>query len=186
MVSLTALWLPILLSAVLVFIASSVIHMALPWHRGDYRKLPNEDDLLAAMRPFPVAPGDYVFPCPERPGDVASAELQDKYRLGPVGLVSFVKNGPPAMAASLIAWFLMCLAIGTVSGYLAGIVLPPGADYRLVFRVVSVAAFLGYGGSHVSNAIWKGQGWGANLRHTIDGLVYGLLTAGVFGWLWPQ
>ena len=37
MVSLADLWLPILLSAVLVFVASSLIHMVLGWHRHDFK-----------------------------------------------------------------------------------------------------------------------------------------------------
>src|SRR6266851_8791731 len=43
MVSLSALWLPIVLSAVIVFVASSIMYMLLPYHRSDYRKLPEED-----------------------------------------------------------------------------------------------------------------------------------------------
>jgi len=33
MVPLTSLWAPILLSAVIVFVASSIMHMVLPFHR---------------------------------------------------------------------------------------------------------------------------------------------------------
>ena len=36
MVGLAALWLPILLSAVIVFVASSLIHMVSGWHKSDY------------------------------------------------------------------------------------------------------------------------------------------------------
>src|SRR5579863_8933433 len=47
---LQALWLPILLSSVFVFLASSIIHIALPrWHKGDYLKVPNEDEVMDAM-----------------------------------------------------------------------------------------------------------------------------------------
>ncbi|HET7109995.1 MAG TPA: hypothetical protein VFI41_03915, partial [Gemmatimonadales bacterium] len=63
MTPLGSLWLPILLSAVAVFIVSAVIHMALQfWHRNDFRTVPNEDAVMAALRPFDIPPGDYIVP----------------------------------------------------------------------------------------------------------------------------
>ena len=63
MVPITALWLPILLSAVIVFIVSALIHMALPIHKSDYRKLPDEERVLDALRSAGVTPGRrYHFP----------------------------------------------------------------------------------------------------------------------------
>ena len=50
MVPLAALWLPILLSAVIVFVASSLMHMLLKYHQGDYRQLPDEDKILAVTK----------------------------------------------------------------------------------------------------------------------------------------
>ena len=47
MVALADLWLPILVSGVVVFVVSSVIHMLIPIHRGDYAKLPGEDAVRA-------------------------------------------------------------------------------------------------------------------------------------------
>ncbi|MCP4200989.1 MAG: hypothetical protein GY769_03555 [bacterium] len=65
MVYLTALWLPILLSAVVVFIASSILHMVLKYHRSDYSAMPGEDNVMAAMRSEKVSPGHYYLPhCP--------------------------------------------------------------------------------------------------------------------------
>jgi hypothetical protein len=40
MVPITSLVLPIVVSAVVVFVASSIIHMALPYHRSDMRMIP--------------------------------------------------------------------------------------------------------------------------------------------------
>src|SRR5438132_10148478 len=62
MVSLLSLWLPILVSAVIVFLASSVIHMAPLWHKNDFPKAPREAELLAALRPLAIPPGDYFIP----------------------------------------------------------------------------------------------------------------------------
>jgi hypothetical protein len=61
LVSLAALWLPILLSAVIVFIASSIMHTVLPYHRGDYRGLPDEDNLLASLRGAGLTRGFIFF-----------------------------------------------------------------------------------------------------------------------------
>jgi hypothetical protein len=186
MVYLTALWLPIVLSAVVVFIASSIIHMVLPYHRSDYKKLPNEENLREAMRKEGVTPGNYVFPCPASPKDMNSPEMIEKYNQGPVGLVNVLPNGPPMMAKHLVSWFIYCLVIGVFVAYLAGRTLNAGTHYLAVFRVVGTASLVGYGIGHVSDSIWKGQSWSTTIKNTFDGLVYALLTAGVFGWLWPR
>ena len=112
MVYVTELWLPILLSAVVVFVASSVIHMLLPYHRSEYKKLPNEEKLLEAMRNEGVAPGLYTFPYAARPKDMGSAEMIEKYKRGPVGMVTVMPSRPPAMGKYLTMWFLFCVLIG--------------------------------------------------------------------------
>jgi hypothetical protein len=185
MVSLTALWLPIVLSAVAVFIASSIFHMVLPLHRKDYGKLPNEDKLLEAMRNEGVSPGNYAFPCPADPKDMHSPEMIEKYKRGPVGMVNVLPTGSPAMGKYLVQWFIFCLVIGVFAAYLTGRTTAPGADYLAVFRVAGTTAFLGYAVSDAVNSIWRGQWWSTTFRHMFDGLVYALLTGGIFGWLWP-
>ncbi len=51
MVSLAQLWLPILISTVLVFFASALINMVLKfWHTPDYSGFSNEDEVRAAIR----------------------------------------------------------------------------------------------------------------------------------------
>ncbi|MFY9559807.1 MAG: hypothetical protein WAQ52_06205 [Terriglobales bacterium] len=185
MVPLAALWLPILLSAVIIFVASSVMHMLLKYHQSDYRQLPDEDKLLAALRSANLTRGLYVFPfCTHK--DMKSPALIEKYKQGPVGFLNIVPNGPPAMPKFLIQWFAFCLLIGFFVAYLAAHTLAPGAPYLTVFRVVGTAAFLAYGLGHLASGIWKGQTWSATIKEVIDGLVYGLLTAGTFGWLWPR
>jgi hypothetical protein len=44
MVSIPSLWLPILVSAIIVFLASWILHMFLPYHRSDFQKVPSEDE----------------------------------------------------------------------------------------------------------------------------------------------
>jgi hypothetical protein len=185
MVPLTALWLPILLSAVLVFIASSIMHMVLPYHRSDYGQLPDEDKVLAALRAAALKRGLYVFPyCTHK--DMNSPAVMEKRKQGPVGFMTIVPSGLPAMPKFLIQWFVFCILIGFFVALLMSLTVAPGANHHVVFHVALIAAFLAYGVGNLSNGIWKGQPWSVTLKEVIDGLVYGLLTAFTFGWLWPQ
>lgn len=186
MVSIVSLWLPILVSAVLVFVASSIIHMALPYHKSDYKRLPNEDKFNDAMRGVTIPRGDYLFPHATSFKDAASPEMQKKFESGPVGFMTIMPNGVPQMGKPLIIWFIYSLGVGLFAGYVGSATLPAGVDYLKVFQVVGATAILGYSAAHVSQSIWKGQPWPATAKHVFDGVIYGLLTAGTFGWLWPQ
>src|SRR5712692_865140 len=185
MVPLTALWLPILLSAIIVFVASFIMHMLLPYHRGDYHQLPDEDKLLAVLRAASLKRGLYLFPFATHK-EMKSPALMEKYKQGPVGMMTVLPSGPPVMPKFLGMWFIYCLIIGFFVAYLTGRTVTPGAHYLVVFRVAGTAGFLAYGLGHLSNGIWKGQPWGMTIKEVIDGLVYGLLAAGTFGWLWPR
>jgi hypothetical protein len=186
MVPITALWLPILLSAVIVFLASSIIHMVLPIHKSDYRKLADESRVLDALRAAGVTPGPtYHFPHTTHK-EMKSPEVVEKFKRGPVGLLTVIRSGPPAMGKFLGQWFLYCLVISIFTAYLTGRTRAPGTHYLEVFRVAGTTAFLGYAAAQVQDSIWKGQPWGVTLKHVFDGLIYALLTAGTFGWLWPR
>ncbi len=185
MVPLTALWLPILLSAVFVFVASSIMHMLLPYHRSDYGKIPDEDKVLATLRAAALKRGLYVFPyCTHK--DMKSPALAEKQKQGPVGFMTILPSGPPVMPKFLIQWFVFCLVIGFFVALLMSLTVAHGANYHLVFHVAFVAAFLAYGLGNLSNGIWKGQPWSVTIKEVVDGFVYGLLTAGAFVWLWPR
>jgi len=186
MVPITALWLPILLSAVIVFVASSVFHMLLPIHKNDYRELPEEDKVLDVLRAAGVTPGRiYHFPrCTHK--DMKSPEIVEKFKRRPVGLLTVMPSGAPAMGKYLVQWFLYCVLTGVFVAYLTGRTLSSGTQYLQVFRVAGTAAFLGYAVAQIQDSIWKGQSWGVTVKHVFDGLIYGLLTAGTFGWLWPK
>ena len=185
MVSLMSLWLPILLSAVIVFIASSILHMVLPYHRSDYKRLNDEDKILPVMRAANLAPGVYTFPfCTHE--TMKSPESVERYKQGPVGMMTVLPSGPPNMGKYLGLWFGYCVLVAFFVAYLAAHSLPIGTHYLTVFRIVGTAAFIGFGLSCLSNGIWKGQPWSNTIKEMVDGLIYGLLTAGVFGWLWPR
>lgn len=179
------LWLPILLSAVIVFVASSIIHMVLPYHRSDYKKVPDEDKVMASLRSAGLTRGLYVFPhC--TPNEMKSPENVAKYNQGPVGMMTIYPLGPPVMPKFLGQWFGYCLTISFFVAYLAAHTIPSGLRYLAVFRVVGTAAFLAYGLGNLVNGIWRGQPWSVVIKEVIDGLIYSLLTAGTFGWLWPR
>lgn len=186
MVPLTSLAIPILLSAVIVFVASSVIHMFLPIHRSDLKKLPKEDEVMDALRPFNIPPGDYIVPCAGSPEAMKAPGFIEKRTKGPVALMTIMEAGPPSMGPSLALWFLYAIAISVLAAYVTGRAAGPGADYLTVFRFAGTTAFIGYSMALPQNSIWWKRNWGMTIRTMIDGLVYGLLIGGVFGWLWPR
>ena len=186
MVPLMSLLLPIVLSTVLVFIVSSIVHMVLPIHRKDLRKLPNEDKVLEALRAAGVAKGDYMFPSAASMKDASSPDMKAKFERGPVGVMSVFPLGAPQWGKGLVMWFIYSLLISVFAAYLAGRTLAPGTDYLAVFRVVGASSFLAYGVGQLPDSIWRGQSWCTTWKHVADGLVYALVTAGTFGWLWPK
>ena len=186
MVPIASLWLPILVSAVLVFVASSIIHMLLPYHRSDYGQLRAEDDVMEALRRFSIAPGDYLMPAPGGPGGMRSPEFIAKREKGPIMLMTVLPSGPPTMGKQLALWFLYSIIVAVFAGYVAGISLGTGAPYLTVFRVAGTVAFASYALGLWQNSIWYGKAWSITLKSTFDALIYALLTAGAFGWLWPR
>ena len=186
MTELTSLWLPILLSAVVVFIVSSIIHMAMPWHKNDYPKIPDEDKVMDALRPFNIPPGDYMMPRASSSQEMKSTEFKDKINKGPVMIVTVRPNGQWQMGMPLLLWFVYSLVVGFFAAYIASHALPVGAHYLAVFRFIGASAFMGYAFAYMPMSIWYGRAWSSTIKMIFDGLIYALLSAGVFGWLWPR
>ena len=186
MTALSTLWLPILVSSVAVFVVSSLIHMASPWHKSDYPKLPNEDRLRDALRPLAIPPGDYFVPRPAGREEMRSPAFLEKLKQGPIVFFTVMPNGPMAQTKSLVLWFGYAVAIGIFAAYVAGRALPPGAAFWPVVRFAGVTAFLGYAAALWQLSIWYHRAWITTLKATLDGLVYALLTAVALGWLWPH
>ncbi len=186
MTGLGALWLPILLSSVIVFAVSSLIHMVLPWHKSDYPRVPNEDQLRAALRPLAIPPGDYMVPRPASSQEMRSPEFAEKVRAGPNLILTVIPSGPWSMGKNLTLWFIYGVVVSLFAGYVAGRALPPGAAYLAVFRFAGVTAFIGYAVALWQMSIWYRRAWSTTIKATVDGLIYALLTAGTFGWLWPR
>jgi hypothetical protein len=185
MVSLHALWLPTLLSAVFVFVASSIMHMVLPYHRNDYTKLPEEDKVLPALRDAGLTRGLYIFPFGTHK-DMNTPAMVAKYKAGPVGMMTVFPPGPPVIPKFLAMWFGYCLIIGYFVAYLTGRTVAFGTPFRAVFPVAWTAAFLAYGIGQLSNGIWRGHPWSVVIKEVVDGVIYASVVAGTFGWLWPR
>ena len=180
-----ALWLPIVLSAVFIFVLSSVIHMALPWHKHDYKKLPDEDKIRDALRPFDVPAGDYMMP--GYPADHPnSPENKAKLDAGPNQILTVLPKGCPPMGTIFVQWLAYLLAVGFFTAYVAHHTVAAGAHYLAVFRVVGSVAFLAHAAALWPQSIWFRRSWCTTMRFTIDGLAYALVTAGTFAWLWPR
>lgn len=185
MIGIMTLWAPILLSAVLVFVVSSIVHMVLKYHAHDFGKIPDEDKIMDALRPFKIPPGDYVMPRAGSMEAMKSPEYKAKADKGPVAFITVLENGIQGMGSSLAMWFLYSILIGIFCAYVAGRVLPSGAHYLDVFRIAGTVAFAGYSLALLQNSIWYKRNWSATLKSVFDGLLYALVTAGTFGWLWP-
>ncbi|MGH2567905.1 MAG: hypothetical protein ACRDGA_06160 [Bacteroidota bacterium] len=185
-VGLHSLWLPILLSAVFVFIVSSIIHMAFQWwHKDEYPRLPDEDKVMDALRPFNIPPGDYMMPRAYGTAEMKSPEFNEKWKKGPVMVLTVLPPGPFSMTKSLVLWFFYAVVVSVFAGYVAGRALPAGSEYLEVFRFAGTTAFVGYAVGLWQMSIWYNRSWKTTIKATVDGLIYALVTAGAFGWLWP-
>jgi len=185
MVPIMALWLPILLSAVFVFIMSSIIHMVLKYHKNDFSKLPNEEEIMDDLRKYNLPPGEYSMPRADSMKEMSTPEYLDKTKKGPVAIMTVMESGPPKMGMNLLLWFLYSIMVGIFAAYIAGRALGPGADYLAVFRFTGATAFIAYTVGLWQNSIWYKRKWSTSVKNTIDGVIYALFTAGTFGWLWP-
>lgn len=187
MVTIPLLWLPVVLSAVIVFIASALVWMASPHHKNDWKGLPNEDAVRAALNAQKPAPGQYMIPFAMGGQAARDPAVMKKLAEGPVGFITLVKPRTTlSMTPMLVQSFIFYLFVGGAVAYLTGRTLGPGTDYLHVFRVAGTTAWLAYGLGVVPDAIWFGRPWSSTIKHVLDALLYGLLTAGVFGWLWPR
>ena len=184
-VALTELWLPILLAAAAVFVVSSLIHVASPLHKSDYKPLPDEERVLEAMREAGLQRGGYAFPFASSMKEMAEEGFISKQNQGPVGFMQVLPNGPIKMGGALVIWFLYSALLATFAGYIGTLCLSRGADYHEVFRITGTVALLGFATAPIQDSIWRGVRWAVTARFVAGGILYGLVTAGVFGAMWP-
>lgn len=180
-----SLWIPVLVSAAAVFIISSIMHMALKYHRADYKTLPNEDAVREALGKGSLAPGLYHLPNCADMGSMGDPATKAKFEKGPVGVVTIIPNGLPAMPKYLAQWFMFSLFVSFTAAYIARHTLHPGEEGMLVMRITGTVAFAAYGLTNVLDSIWKGQPWANTGRSLIDGAIYAVTTGATFRLLWP-
>ncbi len=179
------LWLPILLSAAIVWIVSAIVWMALPHHKRDYIGLADEDGFMDYIRKSGIKPGNYAFPDCHKPGAMKSEKVQKSWVEGPVGHVS-VWRTPLTMGDKMVGTFIVYLVVSTLIAYLTRVAIPGAASFANVFQVAATAGILAYCFSHVPNAIWWGSYRRTIIANIIDGIVYGCITGAIFAWRWPH
>ncbi len=175
------LWLPILAGTIVTFLAGAVIWMAMPWHKTDFAPTPDEEGVRAALKG--LAPGQYSVPYAVSRKDVASAEMISKFREGPVGFITIVPSGEPAMGGKLLLNFVYNLFVAITAAYMVSRTMSVGADYLSVFRIAGTVGFVAYGMAYLQESIWFGRPWSTTVKALVDALIYGALLGGVFGWL---
>lgn len=185
MVSVMSLWMPILVAAVAVFLASSLVHMVLKYHNSDFRKVPDEPAARSAMGALNLEPGDYIVPFGGGSESMKDPAFVEKFNAGPNVVMTVLPKGMTNMGALLGQWFVFCVVVSLFAAYVAGVTLAPGTEYLRVFRVAGTVAFVGYALGYWPMTIWYRKSTSATIKSTFDGFLYGLVTGGVFGWLWP-
>jgi hypothetical protein len=185
MCPMVAYWQPILLSAVFCFIGSSIIHMFLPIHKHEYKKLGDKENVvLDAVRSWGLTGGMYMFPGYD-PQNHNSPEGKERFAKGPWGVI-LLRDKSWSMGPLLVMWFFNLLIISVLVAYVARHAGLEGKPYAKVFQVVGATAFLAYGGNALTDCIWKGRTWNTLPGAVFDAIVYACLTGGTFGWLWPK
>lgn len=182
---LISLWLPILLSAVVVFVISSLIHMLLNWHASDYGNFANEDAIRDAIRAGGAKPGRYVIPACKEMKDMASESMKQKYAEGPVGHITLLPNGQPSMGKYLGMWFLLTLLVSAITALLASRLIPLDPAFaRSAAKLAFAVSFVAYGFGTLQESIWSGRPWSQSIKYLIDSALYAAGTGAVFYWLW--
>jgi hypothetical protein len=177
---LAQLWLPILLTGVALFFASFLSWMVVQLHKQDWRKLPQEDAFLSAVRGMSIPQGSYMFPNCDTPEEMKSAEFQRKHEQGPVGIMTVF--GKVNMGRNLGLTFLYFVGVSFCLAYLGTIGLSTGAEFMPVFRFMATAALLAYLPAILQHSIWFHC---RVVGHVVESIVYALITGAIFGALWP-
>ena len=179
--TIVALWLPIFVSAILVFFASAIIWMAMPWHKSDFSKTRDEEGARRALGGH--APGLYMLPYCIDQKQLKDPDVQKKFVDGPLAYITVVPNGLPQMGSKMLMSFVYYVFVGIICAYILSRTVGTGADYLTIFRVTGTVAFIAYGIAYIQDSIWFGRPWSVTAKNVFDALIYALMTGGAFGWL---
>ncbi len=180
------LWLPILVSAILVFALSAVSHMVLPWHRTEWGRITDASAIQAALRG--VEPGQYAFPAAPDPKQQMSSEWMEKWAAGPSGWLTLAPRGPIRMRRNMALSFVVFLVVAFYVAYVAcrALGVAPAPSHRAIFRIAGSVGFLGFGVGSVFHSIWYNRPWRAYVADVVDALVYSIVMGATFALLWPR
>lgn len=183
MVSIGSLWLAIILSAAFVWIVSALVWMVLPHHKKDFSPVPDEEATRQALRG--ISEGTYMIPYAADEKAFKVPEFVAKMKEGPVGYLTVVPNGPPAMGGKMVMSFAFYVLVAFVVAYLATQAMGVGTEYMDVFQFTSTAAWAAFGLAVIQDGVWFGRPWSHIAKGLFDAMMYGVVIGGVFGWLWP-
>jgi hypothetical protein len=183
-VSLVDLWLPILIAAVCVFFASSIIWMLLPYHKKDIQFLPNEQELTGKVSEMNITPGLYMFPNCQTSDEMRSDEFKQRFENGPWGIIT-VMGAKPNFATNLLKTFIAYLVITIFVAYITAASIPAGAEYLAVFQIAGAAGVLGHCMGGLAGDFFLGKPTRFVFTGLIDGVIFALITAGVIASMWP-
>lgn len=178
------LWLPIVLSAVVVWIASLIASTALPHHKKDFVALPDEDGFAGDMRRRGIPPGNYLFPDFRGREAMKSAKVAKALNEGPVGHLIVWKT-PLTMGDKMLGTLLVHLVVCTLIAYLTRVAIPGPAPFLKVFQVATTAGILAHCFSFIPAALWWGSYKRTIVANVVDGVVFGVMIGAIFGWRWP-
>jgi len=185
-VSILDLWLPILLSGFFAWLASALIHMLIKYHNSDYKQLNNEEAISDAIAHGKSPVGFYTLPYCADFKDMEDPKVQQRFKDGPVAIVTIMESGLPPMGKLLVQQFLFFLIGSVFIGYVVSLGLMTGSPQIEIFQILFVVGFICFGWASIPYSIWFGHPWSVTLKYLIDALIYAAIIAATFVWLWPN
>lgn len=182
---LTDLWIPILASGFAVFVMSALVWTVLPNHKKEFAPIPNEDAVMADLRASGVPAGRYVIPWFAEGEIMKTPEGRAKVEAGPIAYITIAPRGLPNMGRNMALSLVSSIIISVFVAYLGWHTLPAGSEYLHVFRITGTATFMANALGYMSESVWFARPWKSFAMQCVDSLLYALVAAGVFGWLWP-
>lgn len=182
---LTELWAPIVLSAVIAWIVSAIIWTVAPHRKAEWSGVTDEERFLGTIRSMSLGAGYYMFPFCGDAAQMKDEAFKKRWNEGPIGVLH-VWSHRRSMGACMIGSFVFNLVASVFIAYIAWNSLDgrAGLDYLKVFQITGATAFMAYSFALIPGGIWFGKPIRSMVYDVVEGLVIGLLTGGVFGWLW--
>lgn len=179
--SVFSLWMPIVGSGFATHFASTLAWTVLPHHKPEIKSLGDKEeqftDWIACKE---IEPGQYVFPYCE---DMKQTETElFKQKQGKCSGELRVWARPVNMLAAMVKTLGFFLFAAFMIGYVCAYTLTPYTDKGDVFRIVLVLGIMTHCFAIFPRVFWFPRSYATSL---VDGVVYALLTAGIFYALWP-